>query len=170
MADFEAPGRSRWRLAIPAASVMAEHVLVARRPAEAGARACYVRNVTLAPRNWAHVVFLWLSLATVLAPALIPFGSPLIVRSGSAFSAFTSDVSLGPKRAAEPERDRKYQKAGGGPDGLHAYAGAALLTPSRLWQPPRLAAGAPFPAVPDRGPARLVARGFQARAPPLARA
>lgn len=123
--------------------------------------------MTLAPRNRAHVVFLWLALATVLAPALMPFGSPLTVRSGSAFSAFTSDVSLGPKRAAEPERDKKYQSASG-PDGLEAYAGAALLSSPRLLQTPPPAAGAAFPALRDRGPTRFVARDFQARAPPLA--
>lgn len=44
-------------------------------------------------------LFLWLSLATILTHALLPLGSPLVRGSGSAFSAYTSEVSLGSRSA-----------------------------------------------------------------------
>src|SRR3954468_10373649 len=57
---------------------------------------CSGKAMRLAPRHWANMLFLWLSLATVLVPAIGSSGSPLRLTEGSAFSAFTSDVSLGP--------------------------------------------------------------------------
>jgi hypothetical protein len=126
--------------------------------------------VTLVPRRLTRLLFLWLALATVIASALDPVvGSPLAESHGSAFNAFTSDVSLGPSRATAPERERKYlgrPAAGSGQPG----AGTAIAAP----QPPFRLAPPPAPAVlavapPPEGHAfRLAARASRARAPPFA--
>ena len=55
-------------------------------------------------RHWIRSFALWLSLVVVLTCALGSFGSAVQASSGSAFNAFTSDVSLGPSRASEPEK------------------------------------------------------------------
>ncbi len=68
---------------------------------------------------------LWLLILSVFAPALFPVEAPLQSVSGSAFSAFTSDVAVAPPRYAgwddraadrspDPERS-----TGDGPDPLH---------------------------------------------------
>lgn len=51
-----------------------------------------------ARRNRTWMTWLWLLLATVLAHATLPVGSPLARANGSPFSISTSDVSLGPSR------------------------------------------------------------------------
>ena len=123
----------------------------------------------LAPRNWANALFLWLSLATVLVPALASSGSPLRVTEGSAFSAFTSDVSLGPSRAAPIEEDGSRQTApgdGAGGSAFHARAAFAASLPG-----PALAssaAGPAFTALPSSRAARFAAGAIGARAPPRA--
>jgi len=124
-------------------------------------------RLTIAPLNRAYAVFLWLSLAVVLVPALGWSGSPLTRTQGSAFNAFTSDVSLGPRRAAPPEKaDRRQSLSDGGSDGSGGYAQVALVPAPSPTQVRRLADGTAFPDVADIGPARFSARGFQARAPP----
>ena len=60
-------------------------------------------------RHWVRSFALWLSLAVVLTCALGSFGSAVQASSGSAFNDFTSDVSLGPSRASEPEKERREQ-------------------------------------------------------------
>jgi hypothetical protein len=128
--------------------------------------------LTLDLRKWAFA-FVWsLALAVVLAPALDPVGSPLVQTSGSAFNVFTSDVSLGPSRAAAPERDRKIQTLPtGGPDDGAPAALAALLLPAAVLSPiiagPAPPAWTTADASPPGDPA---ARPFQARPPPLHRA
>jgi hypothetical protein len=74
---------------------------------------------------------LWLSLAVVLTCAVGSFGSPVQASSGSAFNAFTSDVSLGPVRASEPEKQRKEQRPAAGSAGQANTLRAAsfLLSP-----------------------------------------
>jgi len=146
---------------------------ISRRLLARYARTVPTRNkdVTLAPRQWANVVFLWLSLATVLMPALDPFGSPLRPTQGSAFNAFTSDVSLGPSRAAPPERNRRYQSpAGGGSDERDARAQAPALTVAFIPAPSGRVAAIIFPAAPNLAPAGFIAGRVQARAPPPSRA
>lgn len=121
----------------------------------------------LAPRNWANALFLWLSLAIVLVPALASSGSPLRVTEGSAFSAFTSDVSLGPSRAAPIEEDGSAQTApGDGGSASHARAALAASLPGRA-----LASSAPgraFADPPSPRPPRFAAGAIGARAPPRA--
>ena len=122
--------------------------------------------MTLALRKWGYFVFLWLSLGTAAVHAIVPLGSPLVARSGSAFSAFTSDLSLGPQRAAQPEKDaRHHSPADPGTDGgLGVIASqSAAAADSRLSadsaSPPAPVAGGPFAT--ERPSSR-----FQARAPP----
>jgi hypothetical protein len=55
-------------------------------------------------RKRSFSALLWLALATVLALALDPFAPVSHETPGSAFSFFTSDVSLGPTRAPAPEK------------------------------------------------------------------
>jgi len=133
----------------------------------AGAAASGAR-LTLDLRRLAFAFLSWLALAVVLAPALDPVGSPLVQTSGSAFNVFTSDVSLGPSRAAAPERDRKLQTLPtGGPDD-----GGRTIPAAMLPSPPAV------PAVPGRSrpawtlaatpaPGDAAAAPFNARAPPL---
>ena len=126
--------------------------------------------MTLVPRRLTRLFFLWLALATVIGSALDPVvGSPLAESHGSAFNAFTSDVSLGPSRATAPERDRKYlgrPAPGSGQSGAAGTIAAATL-PSRLVPPPAAAAIA-FAPPPEGHAFRLAARASRARAPPFA--
>ena len=123
--------------------------------------------MSLASHRSAFAFFLWLSLAIVLGPALDPVGSPLREVSGSAFNAFTSEVSLGPSRAALPERDRKYQAMpAGGSQRVAASAGAILPLVRISIALRRLALDAPFPLVSGVGPGRLSGPPLPARAPP----
>jgi len=121
------------------------------------------------PHGWTFAAFLYLSLATIFAHALVPSGSPLNRASGSAFDAFTWDVSLGPRRAAPPEKDKKghnpWSDGSGG-------AGGELIAPLRQSSaPPPILRRSEPPAVsaaPAFHPARLIAPTLQARAPPAA--
>lgn len=113
-----------------------------------------------APRHWVRSFALWLSLAVVLTCSLGSFGSPARAESGSAFNAFTSDVSLGPTRAAEPEKERRELTPTPGGAG-QALPALSLTLPPR---PP-----APTAVRPDVLPAPPVARivgAVGARAPP----
>lgn len=80
-----------------------------------------------ASRHWVRGFASWLSLAVVLTCALGSFGSPLQASSGSAFNAFTSDVTLGPSRASEPEKERKEQTPGASGAGQAKLLHAANL-------------------------------------------
>jgi hypothetical protein len=119
----------------------------------------------LAPRNWANALFLWLSLATVLVPAIGSSGSPLRLTEGSAFSAFTSDVSLGPSRAAPIEDEGTAQTAPGGGGGSASHVRFALAAPA-LGPAPALAAPGTAFDPPSPRPARFAAGAIGARAPP----
>lgn len=122
----------------------------------------------LALHRSAFAFFLWLSLAVVLAPALDPVGSPLREVSGSAFNAFTSEVSLGPSRAAPPERERKYQAMpAGGSDRAAPRAEAPMPVRRIAIALPRLAIGAAFPLLSGASPGRFSGPALPARAPPL---
>jgi hypothetical protein len=124
--------------------------------------------MSVARRNWAYAVFLWLSLATVLVPALGSSGSPLQPGEGSAFSAFTSDVSLGPSRAASLEQQESVQPTpGDGADGSAFHAGhdRALSTSGPALALP--ASGRGFASLPPPRRSRIAAAGpIGARAPP----
>ena len=124
--------------------------------------------MSLAPRNWANALFLWLSLATVLVPAIGSSGSPLRLTEGSAFSAFTSDVSLGPSRAAPIEAGGDGQTSPGVGDGgstFIASSGDALPGPSAAQSLPALRPD--FIEPPPRHPATFAAGAIGARAPPV---
>lgn len=87
-------------------------------------------------RNWGFGAFLWLLLATVLMLAFDPFGPAVHETSGSPFSFFTRDVSLGPSRAPAPEKATAELRANPppGPAPAMALVAAALavLAPSAL--------------------------------------
>lgn len=125
--------------------------------------------MSLAPRNWANALFLWLSLATVLVPAIGSSGSPLRLTQGSAFSAFTSDVSLGPSRAAPIEAGGDGQTSPGDRDGASAFvtkSGQALAGPDGAQSLP--APRPDFIEPPPRHPATFAAGAIGPRAPPIA--
>lgn len=119
--------------------------------------------MALAHRRWWGLLSLWLLLATALGHALIPVGSPLAKRSGSAFSAATFEVALSASRTPEkadqpaPRRDDPSDP----PDLLIILPAAAA--------PPALAAAAPRSGIAGDlawpGPGR---NAHQPRAPPLA--
>jgi hypothetical protein len=123
----------------------------------------------LAPLHWANALFLWLSLATVLVPAIGSSGSPLRLTEGSAFSAFTSDVSLGPTRAAPIEDNGAQQSAPVDGDGaivFNARANLILPNPSEARALSALRPG--FADPPPQPRARFAAGAIGARAPPYA--
>ena len=126
-------------------------------------------RLALARRTWLFTLCLWLSLATVLGHALAPIGSPLTQKSGSAFSAATWDVSLGPARAGINAKLKRAQANAGedesGPPNLPA---PVLLASAPV--PPQPAAGtAVFPAPAGSTLTPFGADGhFNARAPPRA--
>ena len=116
-----------------------------------------------ASRHWLRSFALWLALAVVLTCAIGSFGSPVRASSGSAFNAFTSDVAIGPGRAADPEKYRKEQTPTPGGTGQAKAIAAALA-----------AVALPAPAVPQSyaEPASalvspVTAGPLGARAPPL---
>ena len=115
-----------------------------------------------APRHWVRSFALWLSLTVVLTCALGSFGSAVQASSGSAFNAFTSDVSLGPERASGPERDRKEQAPPSGADG-QARAPSVVTV---LLVPPRPAPGPLHSLVPLLPAATVTVGAVGARAPP----
>ena len=124
--------------------------------------------MSLALRRSFFFLSLWLSLAIVLAPALDPVGSPLREVSGSAFNAFTSDVSLGPARAAPPERDRKDQALpAAGSDRWYLRTEAAVPAPPLFLPFLRLALRREIPIRSGAGPGGLGGRALPARAPPF---
>jgi hypothetical protein len=115
-------------------------------------------------RIWLSKASRWLALMVVLTCALGSFGSPARATSGSAFNAFTSDVSLGPQRAAAPEKDRQEQTPAAGGTGqiVSLPAKTAGLAPP---------APTAIPTSPETSlplPAASIAGGLGARAPPLA--
>lgn len=124
-------------------------------------------QITVTRRSWFQLGSIWLALLIVLGNALDPVGPALEARSGSAFNAFTSDVSLGPARNQEPvkardaanDRDRHLRLPGG--------AGLALL------QPPVGTTFATLALAPDGAasaelPLQSTPRSHNARAPPRA--
>jgi hypothetical protein len=117
----------------------------------------------VALRHWVRTFSLWLSLAVVLTCAIGSFGSPVSASTGSAFNAFTSDVTLGPSRASEPEKASKEQTPASGGTG---QAGAILRASTALPAPPKPAAPVPSRLVP--APTPVVTTGpLGARAPPF---
>ena len=110
---------------------------------------------------------LWLALATVFALALDPYsGSAVHETPGSAFSFFTSDVSLGPSRAPAPE---KMVRASIATDpAIDAHHQAALPARAILAPPPSMQARE-VAILPGTSPPARFPRGIlRARAPPRA--
>ena len=118
--------------------------------------------MTAAWRHRVRTFALWLSLAVVLTCSLGSFGSPAEASSGSAFNAFTSDVSLGPVRAGEPEKQRREQTPPGG-------AGQAKALPATVvaFVPPPPATPKVYTGYSVRAPAAIAVGTLGARAPPL---
>jgi len=123
--------------------------------------------MTLTRGTWLYLGALWLALAVVLSHALVPLGPSLQSRSGSAFSAFTSDVALGPERGDEAV---ELRRAADDRDVQPAMSGgkAALILAS-------LPASAPIAgAVQPRGTflsllaSQASPQAYNARAPPRA--
>lgn len=118
--------------------------------------------MSAAPRLWVRNFSLWLSLAVVLTCAVGSFGSAVQASTGSAFNAFTSDVSLGPSRASDPEKERREQAQ---PAGSAGQAKALSLMVA-LETPPRPAALQPHAIASSTPPAAVMAGAVGARAPP----
>ena len=124
--------------------------------------------MALARRTWLFTLCLWLSLATVLGHALAPIASPLAPKSGSAFSASTWEVSLGPVRAGVNARLKQAQGApddeGGPPDPATPVLLAAVPTlPAQPQGPATYSASQSIAATPFGSDGH-----FHARAPPRA--
>ena len=123
------------------------------------------------PRGWTFFACVWLSLATVIAHAVLPVGSPIARRSGSPFSITTNEVALGASRRAVPAKVKKLLTASS--TDFDAAAGDARKSPIGLaaasapaYRPPSTAGRHLCPALarPESAPRR----GFRARAPPSA--
>lgn len=113
---------------------------------------------------------LWLCLATVLAHAALPVGSPLARKTGSAFSISTHDVALTRGRRAVPAKPRKLL-GWSARDQLFVLPG--LDAPAWLPVPARPQARAARPTAAfhtnESALAASAGRGAnQARAPPFA--
>lgn len=121
--------------------------------------------MALVPRTWLYLACLWLSIATALGHAVVPAGSPLAKGSGSAFSASTTDVALGPARTGPAKIKRvapvaEDPDAGFGPDLPPLAASAPVLPlPATGHAPSAHASDQPAPSFPP-------VRSFDARAPP----
>jgi hypothetical protein len=122
--------------------------------------------LTLALRKWGYVVFLWLSLGTAAVHAIVPLGSPLVPRSGSAFSAFTSDLSLGPQRGAQTEKAGRHSgQPNDGADGTQGIF-ASLPAATRVWSRAHPGSAQPVHIRVTWSPNDRPSSRFQARAPP----
>lgn len=118
-----------------------------------------------APRTWLFLACLWLSIATALGHAVVPAGTPFEKNSGSAFSAWTTDVSLGPVRTATGLLKRA--EAAGGQDDTAFGPDAPPLTASSPAVPQSAAGKALHVRAPGRPvPSFPPVRSFDARAPP----
>jgi hypothetical protein len=90
------------------------------------ARHEFEREVGLAAARRRWMMTLWVLLASILVHALLPAGSPLVRTTGSAFSATTAEVSLGPSRKDAMSEAAAATRSPDGPgDG---YGPAAILT------------------------------------------
>jgi len=125
--------------------------------------------LTLASRKLTFLGGLWLALVTVFVLALDPIdAAPAREISGSPFSFFTSDVSLGPSRAPAP--DRLVRPRASADPGVNSTD--AATPPRRAFALP----AGPRPAAvvaprPDMNPpAGAAVRIARARAPPPPRA
>ena len=123
-----------------------------------------------ARRTWTYFFSLWLSLGIVLTHAALPVGAAPGGR-GSAFSASTADVSLGPSRRDMEGRSAAIQRAaddtsasnqGGSADPQPAHLAATVALPIPA------AARLSRPAGPDAAPAQTAPGDYHARAPPTA--
>ena len=125
--------------------------------------------MTAGRRTRAFLAFVWLALATILAPALAPVGSALEPSSGSAFNPFTSEVSLGPSRSTPVAKKAVANAASDGKAGGHG----------RTEAPATLASAIAVRCPPDPVAANFLSRSsvhaqclapgaFRARAPPSA--
>ena len=116
-------------------------------------------------------LFLWLSLAVILTHALIPLGSPLVRGPGSAFSAYTGDVSLGSRTAAKAKRQKTEQAK---PPDVSTGVAIAIADAGGVIPPAPHGALAPTSAPAGSAPPRLELPAqaphdaFRARAPPTA--
>jgi len=113
------------------------------------------------------MVTVWLLLATILVHALLPGGSPIRRTSGSAFSAATADVSLGPSRRTGDVTQSLEARAPARVDGVGPDApllAAALLLLAALFGS-RAGADVSFDPQTRLRPSSA-RRPFQARAPP----
>lgn len=116
------------------------------------------------------MTWLWLLLAAIGTHAMLPVGSPLARSSGSAFSAATADVSLGPQRRqvagqAEFGQDLLANRGSGSSGG----SDVPLLPLAAVFSPPlpvEPRASAPLPDDPFVESSATSA--FRARAPPSA--
>ena len=124
-----------------------------------------------ARRHRTYLICFWLSLVTVFTHAVLPLGSPLARSAGSAFSAFTADVSLVPSRRGQSGKLKK-QLSMAAEDSLSATsievdpsAGLPSIAPRGLDEP--RPSGVVRTTV---GTVYLlhIPVGFQSRAPPLA--
>jgi hypothetical protein len=120
--------------------------------------------LTRAPRHLLYLILLWLTAATVAAHAVVPVGSPVERRSGSAFSAATSDVTLAGQRTGSAliKRDQA------GPDDPGFGDPPALIWAAAV-PALQVATAAPYPD-PSAAPFTRTAApsSFRARAPPYA--
>jgi len=119
-------------------------------------------------RSRTYFAFLWLSLATIFAHALLPAGSPLARVQGSAFSFATTDVSLAPKRRDAAVKDVAQSRtsrpddANAGSNQFGPKAALFAAAPLSLLAPGPVIAG----AIPARGTAPDLYAAYRARAPP----
>jgi hypothetical protein len=116
--------------------------------------------VRLSGRDWSHGAIVWLILATVLAFALDPFGSAARPTRGSAFSYFTTDVSLAPNRAPTPDRPR--------PRSVPPVATWAAIVPATMRAVTAVAVApfAPTAAAETAAKIGFVVRRMRTRGPP----
>lgn len=124
-----------------------------------------------ARRHSVFLIYVWLSIATVFAHAVVPLGSPVARISGSAFSASTSDVSLVPSRRGTAGKIKKQQSVGdeefGSETGTKLDPPAGPI-PAAPQSPTRLASFVLIIAADEILRLAHIPVGFQPRAPPLA--
>ena len=123
----------------------------------------------VAARQKAFLLALWLCLATVLAHSVLPVGSPLAPRPGSAFSASTTDVALSPSRRQDRGKSEQASVARDGGESFSSGGASPALPAAFTESQLSLHAadeghGVAAPA--PRG--RTVVPGARPRAPPLA--
>ncbi len=118
-------------------------------------------------RSFWNLTAFWIALTVVLGHSVLPVGSPLYSAAGSAFSASTFDVALGPSQRGD-RQDKPSTIAAAGDGGRPSFVSSpAALVGIAIFAKPCLRAVALFGPRHATIAYNRAAHAYHSRAPPL---